>query len=646
MIGFSGWLSGKGDRGDTPSVFIASTQEAIDNGWLLKALSHAEARLADKEVPVNFLPWNEFFGPGDMTAEKLVGFASTVGAAIVVLTGDDSTQSRGEESSSPRDNLVFESGLFLSHLGFGKVLLLREENSKIPSDLLGVNLISFKKPDGDSPSAIAIQNLGREICEFVSSVFTKSSGEVDGSVTRAITKSLQRTEAHSSEIRAAISGRPRHGDPIPMPDACMAYVDAVDEVESTFLTTTYLDSSFWTMRQMPVIEANNKLADRMKEGGTARRLILLSQPFEDEIKAQRERRRSLRTAHPNLVEQMDREFKSLARANKNLNESGFSVKVVFDHDDLWQGLPEKMPFSEGETELAVFDSDRIDVYSGFTGNGLPAAEVFDKTTHRSFETIYELTSSYVDELWNSDHAEDFSVFETEMQEVIDENRFEIDYEANWLLKYDADADENDARLKREEMAFVVDALSGNGNVEKHLDLGTCTGRYLAALRQCLDIDVSVGVDYDSDCIAHCKRVHRELLQNNRFRIVDADLRYSDSLPGERFDLVTCMMGTLCHLRMGQVRGPYDDAWQLGLENLAGRLAEGGDAFVAVWNTGTSVGNNGSPLLSIYPRRTNEILLRQSPSPEEFEGRLEQAKLRAVSHGLIEQRLHVYHLRHT
>jgi len=238
-------------------VFIASTEEAIASGWLLQALDHAEKRLAAKEVPVNFLPWNDAFGPGDMTAEKLVSFSSTVGAAIVVLTGDDNTESRGEETASPRDNLVFESGLFLSHLGFDKVLLLREESSKVPSDLLGVNLVSFRKPDD---SKVAIQNLGREICEFVSSAFTKVSPDGEGSVTRAITKSLQRTEAHSSEIRTAIAGRPRHGDPIPMPDACMAYVDAVDEVQNTFLTTTYLDSSFWTIKQIPVIEANSKLA--------------------------------------------------------------------------------------------------------------------------------------------------------------------------------------------------------------------------------------------------------------------------------------------------------------------------------------------------------------------------------------------------
>jgi len=381
------------------------------------------------------------------------------------------------------------------------------------------------------------------------------------------------------------------------------------------------------------------------EGGTARRLILLPQPIEEEIKAQRERRRSLRTAHPQLVEQMDREFKSLARANKNLGESGFSVKVVFDHDDLWQGLPEKMPFNEGETELAVFDQDRIDVYSGFTGSGLPEAKVFDRTTHRSFETIYELRSNYVDELWNSDHAEDFSLFESEIQGVIDDNRFELDYEPNWLLKYDADADENDARLKREEMAFVFETLERNGNVGRHLDLGTCTGRYLAALRQRLNVEVSVGVDYDADCIAHCKREHRAMLQDGRCRFLDADLRNVDSLPSERFDVVTCMMGTLCHLRRSTDLTPYEDPWQVGLENLAGKLTDDGDAFVAIWNTGTSVGANGSPLLSIYPRRSNEILLKQSPSPEEFEGRLEQARLKVVSHGLIEQRLHVYHLEH-
>jgi SAM-dependent methyltransferase len=653
MIGFSGWRGSKGDRGDKSStVFVASSKEAIDSEWLLEALQIAQDKLRDDGVPASFELWNQAFEPNEMTAEAIVGIARTVGAAIVVLTADDETHSRGTSSLAPRDNLLFEAGLFLSHLGFGRVLLLREDKSKVPTDLLGVTLPSFSKPPGEERlDGVATQRLGQRICRFVSDVFDSPAADAESSVTRAIQKSVERAEARSTEIRSAISGPPRHEVPIPLQDAPMAYVDAVEEVQDTFIATTYLDSAFWTMRQVPVIEANESLAERIeKAGGTAKRLILLTQPIEAEIRSQRERRRSLRSMQPRMVERMDKEFNALAKANKDLVRSGFDVRVAFDHDDLWKlYLNGVMPFSAGDTELAVFDQDRIDIYSGFTSNGMPTAKVFGSSTHRGFRTIYDQTIEYVNELWHSDHAEDFGVFAGELSDLITESAYELDYESNWLLKYDEDADPGDARLKQEELKFVLEALANQSDAlegARHLDLGTCTGRYLAKLRERLAIELSIGVDLDADCIDHCKRVHAALLKDeHRFRIIDADIRKSESLPNEKFDLVTCMMGTLCHLRrISERSGSFEDPWQSGLENLAARLESDGDAFVAIWNT-EDVPGSLPPLLSIYPQRSRELLLKHSPSQKEFESRLEQARLRSVSHGLIEKRLHVYHLQH-
>ena len=653
MIGFSGWRPGRGEREDNSStVFVASTQEAINAGWLLEALRWAEKRLAEEGKTAKFELWNDAFRSGEMTAEAIVGIARTVGAAIVVLTGDDETTSRGSSAPAPRDNLIFEAGLFLANLDFGRVLLLREEDSKVPTDLLGVTLPSFSKPEGEETlSGVAIQQLGQTICRFVGEALDVSASDTESSVTRAIKKSLERVEARSNEVRSAISGPARYETPIPLLDASMSYVDAVEEVQDTFITTTYLDSAFWTMRQVPVIEANESLADRIEQaGGTAKRLILLTQPIEDEIKSQRERRKSLRSMQPKLVERMDKEFNALAKANKDLVRSGFDVRVAFDRDELWNVyLDGVVPFSPGDTELAVFDHDRIDIYSGFTKNGMPSAEVLGSTTHRGFGTIYDRTVEYVNELWHSDHAEDFEDFATELGDLITESEWELDYEPNWLLKYDEDADPGDARLKQEEMKFVLQALS-NGHSPKegarHLDLGTCTGRYLAKLRQELKIDVSVGVDLDSDCIDRCKRIHRVLLEDERrCRIIDADIRIGESLPNEQFDLVTCMMGTLCHLRRISKRSDsFDDPWQKGLENLATRLDRSGDAFVAIWNT-EDLQSSAPILLSIYPQRSREILLKHSPGQKELDKRFEQAGLQALSHSLIEKRLHVYHLQH-
>lgn len=655
-FGIGNLLTGRSDREESSSVFVASTQEAIDSGWLLEALEFAEKRLGDCEVLADFLLWNTALDPGDLTVDRLIAFSGTVGAAVVVLTGDDKTTSRGAQSPSPRDNLVLEAGIFLSQLGRDRVLILREEDSKVPSDLLGVTLPSFHTRDDEgSPSKVAIQSLGLRICEFIQSAFARAPQGRESAVAKAVSKSLDKLDAEAREVRSAIS-RQAHGDePIAMPNAAMpsaamAYVDAVQEVKETFLATTYLDSAFWTRRHIPIIEANERLVERLDQGGSAKRLILLSRSVSDELKSQRERRRSLRTFQPAAVEQMDKEFNIFSRANLDLLESGFEIKVVYDHDELWRELPQKMYFSPGETELAVFDQDRIDVYSGFARGGAPTARLFGAATHERFRTIYDVTLAYIDELWNSKYAEDFLTFEAQLRQIITESEFEVDYEPNWLLKYDDDADEGDAHLKRREMDFVLEALRGResgSEVARHLDLGTCTGRYLAALRELMNSEgMSIGVDLDVDCIDHCKRKHANALQNERqFRVIDADIRDPESLPKERFDLVTCMMGTLCHLRREPIaEGHYGDHWQEGLQNLADRLSSDGDAFVAFWNTEVTT-NGTAPLLSIYPQRSAEILLRQSPSKEEFEARLGQAGLRVEAHDLLEKRLHVYHLRH-
>ena len=71
--------------------------------------------------------------------------------AIILFTQDDLTKSHGEEKPSPRDNLVFELGLFLGALGRERTILLIESgNIKIPSDLYGVMPKKFELPPKNS----------------------------------------------------------------------------------------------------------------------------------------------------------------------------------------------------------------------------------------------------------------------------------------------------------------------------------------------------------------------------------------------------------------------------------------------------------------------------------------------------------------
>jgi predicted nucleotide-binding protein len=640
----SGLLPGRRDEGSS-TVFIASSGESARSDWMFTSLHYVEEKVGDR---VTLKPWTAAFKSGDITAERLIAHAKQVGAAIVVLTGDDVTESRGEEHPTPRDNLILEAGIFVSQLGLGRVLLLRERGAKLPSDLLGITLEEFDGADAKGEMGeVALRDLANRIAKFIERAIRDTELAEESAVTRAVKTTLERVEAEIAEVRAAITDGTKDKRGVQLPDPTNAYLDGVKEVKETFLTTTYLDSKFWTMNDIPAVEANQYLIHRLKEGGTAKRLIVLGRKRDLELKSQREMRRLLRSRQPETVDQMDREFAAFFNDNAKLIQEGFEVKVVFDQEEAFDGLPDAMNFRAGEDELALFDDERIDIYSGFTKKkGLPSARMFTDSTG-GFEWIQKMTCEYFNSLWDSDQAVDFLDFGHELNGIIEDCKFEIDYERNWLLLYDRDADDGDAQLKRDELNWVLQVLKGKAPVSdpiSHLDLGTCTGRYIEALRANLKIALSVGVDSDRDCTEHCRRVFTNPEGSEEVQIVDADIRALNGLVPERFEVITCMMGTLCHLRrLPSSRGDFEDPWQDGLQSLAARLADGGDAFVGIWNTENRSGGSARSILGIYPDRSREILLDQSPSVDEFEQRLTQAGLRLLSRRLVRNRLHAFHL---
>jgi predicted nucleotide-binding protein len=70
--------------------------------------------------------------------------------AIAIAQPDDQTQSRGETTSSPRDNVIFELGMFIGRLGRHRSFLVepRGEEIRLPSDLTGVTVLTYKIDDG------------------------------------------------------------------------------------------------------------------------------------------------------------------------------------------------------------------------------------------------------------------------------------------------------------------------------------------------------------------------------------------------------------------------------------------------------------------------------------------------------------------
>lgn len=125
--------------------------------------SHANLRVA--QVLANNLDqvaevtvWNEgVFGMGYGFLETLVKKLEDYDFAAFVLAPDDVTTSKEQTRPAPRDNVLFESGLFMGVLGRDRVFLVYDqtEDIKIPSDLAGVTLATYdgKRIDGKDASA-------------------------------------------------------------------------------------------------------------------------------------------------------------------------------------------------------------------------------------------------------------------------------------------------------------------------------------------------------------------------------------------------------------------------------------------------------------------------------------------------------------
>lgn len=121
-----------------PEIFIGSSREG------LKIAEHIHRYLLRQPVVPRL--WSHgVFECSKTTIENLMRICSEVDFAVLVLTKDDITKSRGNRSASPRDNVIFELGLFMGAIKRERTYILspRSIDLKIPTDLLGVTCLSY-----------------------------------------------------------------------------------------------------------------------------------------------------------------------------------------------------------------------------------------------------------------------------------------------------------------------------------------------------------------------------------------------------------------------------------------------------------------------------------------------------------------------
>ena len=119
-----------------PRVFLGSAAETRD---IVDAL---ESELREFAVVER---WDvDVFRPGHFTLEELTRAVREVDFAVFVLGRDDTTESRGKTTPSPRDNVIFEAGLFTAVLGRERTFYVVDKaGTKIPSDWGGLGYLTF-----------------------------------------------------------------------------------------------------------------------------------------------------------------------------------------------------------------------------------------------------------------------------------------------------------------------------------------------------------------------------------------------------------------------------------------------------------------------------------------------------------------------
>lgn len=142
---------------DKPRIFLGSSGKQTK---LLQALTRGLADVGQVE------PWTTSFNPGTTTLGRLIELSREVDFAVFVFARDDWTTSEPGDfatpapgQASPRDNVVFEAGLFGAAIGMNRTFILHARGSKLPTDLLGLTSVRY----GDATTAAEMRLVNQKL---------------------------------------------------------------------------------------------------------------------------------------------------------------------------------------------------------------------------------------------------------------------------------------------------------------------------------------------------------------------------------------------------------------------------------------------------------------------------------------------------
>lgn len=128
-------------------IFIGSPSESRD----------LAERIAQELDCKGFIPrrWWHDFPAGSYTVDRLCEIATQVDGAVFLGTGVDVVRSRTSESVAPRDNVIFEYGLFVGALDRNRCLLVVDSDIALPTDCFAITNIQINTDDNSVAEKVA-----------------------------------------------------------------------------------------------------------------------------------------------------------------------------------------------------------------------------------------------------------------------------------------------------------------------------------------------------------------------------------------------------------------------------------------------------------------------------------------------------------
>jgi predicted nucleotide-binding protein len=131
-----------------PVVFVGSCSEQLEIA--------REIQLGLSHDPMVIQVWTDgIFRASRTTIENLLAAVGDSDFAVLVVSPDDLVQSRGLDAYGPRDNVLFELGLFMGGISRDRTFVVRPRcvDLKIPSDLLGFTPLDYASGEANTLTA-------------------------------------------------------------------------------------------------------------------------------------------------------------------------------------------------------------------------------------------------------------------------------------------------------------------------------------------------------------------------------------------------------------------------------------------------------------------------------------------------------------